>query len=625
MSATRHIPYAGSFLLAAILALTPAAMAQQGWPNYGHDPGPADYSPLHQITTKNVSQLRQAWVYHYGAGDSKGGFLGLDYRFEVTPLVINDVMYISTPTAPKRQPSLKSAIVALQPETGKVIWKYESPANIHGRGVAYWPGGHGTDPRIFFATDGGYLSAVDAKTGELVISFGVDGRVDAYAGVAGPDVSPVWRTRYTVPNPVTIYRDLVITGARPGELGPPGPRGDIRAWDARSGALVWTFHTVPQPGDANHDTWPGDSWKDRTGVNMWSVMTLDSNRGILFAGLGSASPDAEGAGRPGPDLYSDSLVALDAATGKLLWYHQLVHHDLWDLDLSTPPALVTVKKDGKTIPAVAQTGKLGYVFFFNRVNGDPIYPIVETPMPTSDVANNPAWPTQPIPSTPPHLGPISMTRADLDTVTPQLAAYCTKVWNTSHPASLGPYTPALTNEATISFQGGLSSVNWNHPSFDPKLGYLFINFSNNGGMRSPQKRFGTAFSLNGVPCYAPPWGELAAVNVNTGKIAWTTPLGNWTSLGAQGIGRGAFNLGGNIATAAGVIFVAATADHTFRAFDAETGKQLWATEMPAGGHATPITYMGHNGKQYVVVVAAGGTAIERGGELSDALMAFALP
>ncbi len=644
--------YCAVVMLAATSLATPA---QEGWSSYGHDPGPADYSTLSQITPENVSKLREAWVYHYGAGDSDRD-MGLDYRFEVTPLVVNGVMYISSPASP-RKPDLKSAIVALKPETGKVIWKYESPENIHGRGVAYWPGDHRTGPRIFFGTNHGYLSAVDAKTGKLVTSFGEDGRVDVYSGVASENVPPIWRDRYTVPNPVTIYRDLVITGARPGEQGPPGPRGDIRAWDARTGKLVWTFHTVPQPGEANHNTWPGDSWKDRTGVNMWSIMTLDSKLGIVYAGLGSASPDSSGADRPGPDLYANSLVALNASTGKLIWFHQLTHHDVWDFDLPTPPALIDVKKDGKIIPAVAQTGKMGFLFIYNRKNGNPIYPIEERPVPKGDDPNDPTWPTQPFPVVTPPLARVSMTRDEIAKITPDMESYCTKIWDDNHVENLGPYTPNLSTVATVNFPNGTGGVNWSHPSFDPKLGLLFLNVSNNGSLHVPRPtdgasaasvnataseesaeeapargrggrglgRFGPSFMFDGMPCWQPPWGELIAVNVNTGKIAWREPLGITPSLGDKGLKTGAFNLGGSISTASGLVFIAATADGHFRAFDAEDGAMLWDFQMPASGHATPITYMGKDGKQYVVVAAAGGTAIDRSGHLSDALIAFSLP
>ena len=629
----------------------PLAHAQKDWPSYGHDLGSSQYSPLKQITPNNVSHLKQAWTYHYGLGTADDGdsfrdFRYSDYRFEVTPIVVGGVMYLSTPASPPgKKPEVDSAVVALEPETGKVIWRYVSPKTrwIHGRGVAYWPGDGKTGPRLFFGTHGGYLTALDAKTGTLVRSFGQHGEVDAYVGVITEQVPAEWRDRYAIPNPVTIYRNLVITGARPGELGPPGPRGDIRAWDARTGALVWSFHTVPQPGELNHETWPGDSWKDRTGVNVWSAMTVDSERGIIFAPLGSASPDYRGKDRPGPNLYANSLVALDAATGKLIWYRQITHHDLWDYDLPTPPVLLDVVNSRKKIPAVAQVGKTGLLFIFERSTGQPVYPIEERPAPHGDDPDELEWPTQPFPLRPPPLARNSIRRDEIAKITPELHAYCTQFWDDNQIQNYGPYTRPKKEVSTLLFPGNLGGADWGGASFNSRLGYLFVNLNNLPVLN--KRRVGTADNItktnrNGVtgfmavngfadpetalPCWAPPWGELVAVQVNTGEIAWKVPLGFTEALGEKGPKTGTYNLGGNIATAGGLVFIAATNDRRFRAFDAKTGKELWSVELEASGHATPITYLGRNGNQYVVI-AAGGTSPIGGKRRSDALTAFSLP
>src|SRR5829696_1172973 len=306
----------GRIVLLGVVAMLATLQAQQPkdqWPNYQHN---SNFSPLTQITPANVTRLTKAWTFNYGAGSLPAGSLGLDFRFEVQPLVIDGVMYVSTPGSP-RDPNVKSTVTALEPETGKVVWQYTSPRNIHGRGLAYWPGNGSVGPRLYFGTDKGYLMAVDIKTGKLAEGFGSNGEVDVYVGVVSPEVGESRRNTYTIPNPVTVFRNLLISGGRPGEAGPPQPRGDIRAWDAVTGTLVWTFHTIPQPGEPNHEDWRADSWKDRSGCNVWSTMTADPSTGTVFATTGDANRPP-----PGKNLYCNSLLALDGATGKLKWYHQ---------------------------------------------------------------------------------------------------------------------------------------------------------------------------------------------------------------------------------------------------------------------------------------------------------------
>src|SRR5579883_1240208 len=305
-------------VVATVLILCHAAVGQrklQGplnqWPKYQYN---ANFSPLNQITPANVSQLTRAWTFNYGAGSLPSGNLGLDYRFEVQPLIIDGVMYISTPGSP-RDPNVKSTVTALEPETGKVLWQFTSPRNIHGRGLAYWPGTAAAGPRLFFATDKGYLMAVGVKTGELVGTFGNGGEIDVYKDVASEVVGESRRDTFTLPNPLTVYKNLIIGSARPGEGLPPQPRGDIRAWDAITGKLVLDFHVIPQPGEPNHEDWTGDSWKDRSGANVWSTMVVDQQRGILFAPTGDANHAVTG-----KNLYSNTLLAIDANTGKLKWF-----------------------------------------------------------------------------------------------------------------------------------------------------------------------------------------------------------------------------------------------------------------------------------------------------------------
>jgi quinoprotein glucose dehydrogenase len=628
------------------------------WPSYQYN---SNFSPLTQITPANVSQLVRAWMFNYGTGSQPSGSLGLDYRFEVQPLIIDGVMYISTP-ASAQDPNVKSTVTALEPETGNILWQYTSPRRIHGRGLAYWPGSGGTEPRLFFATDQGYLMALGMKTGELVSSFGNGGAVDAYVGVASDVVGESRRNTFTIPNPVSVYKNLLISGARPGEAPPPQPRGDIRAWDAITGKLVWSFHVIPQPGEPNHEDWPGDAWKDRSGANVWSTMVVDEERGILFAPTGDANRAV-----PGKNLYSNSLLALDADTGKLKWFHQLIHHDVWDLDLPTPPLLIDVRKDGRVIPAVLQTGKMNYVYIFDRVTGEPLFGMEERPVKRSDDPNDQSWPTQPFPLKPGPIGRVGMTRDDINKMTPDIEKYCTDFWDTNKVQPSAAYARPLRSESIVTFPSTLGGPNWGPLSYNPQLGLVFINLHNTGSYRpagplppggggfgvgfgpgpaaapgGPQGQAPAGPGAGGrsspftyrlpsgatVPCYAPPYGALVAVDVNRGEIAWTSTLGineSLAELGELGLKTGTRNLGGNIATAGGLVFIAATNDRRFRAFDAKTGAELWVTELPASGHATPITYMGKDGKQYVVIAASGGTAIGNGLAISDALIAFRLP
>jgi glucose dehydrogenase len=617
------------------LALAPGLGGQipvrDAWPAVQHN---SNYSPLTQITPANVARLRQAWTFNYGAGSLQtGAFVPLDYRFEIQPLIVGGVMYISTPGSP-RDPGLQSTVTALEPETGKVIWQYRSPRRIHGRGLAYWPGTGAVGPRLYVATTQGYLVALNLRTGEPATSFGNRGELDVYSGVVSPGVGETRRDTYTLPNPVSVYRNLIITGARPGEVGPPQPRGDIRAFDATTGKLVWVFHTIPAPGEPNHETWIGDTWKDRSGANVWSTMTVDSERGLVFAPTGDANEPP-----PGLNLYANCLLALDANTGRLKWYHQLVHHDVFDMDLPTPPLLVDVKRGNRTIPAVLQTGKMNYVYIFDRVTGEPVYGMEERPVNRSDSPDDQAWPLQPFPLKPGPIGRLGMTRADINTLTPEIEKFCTDFWDSRKIQASGPYARPLRNAPIVTYPSNVGGANWGPLSYNPVAGLVFINVINtatyrpagaSAGGRGGDTAQSFAYRLPGgalASCQAPPYGELVAVDVNTGEIAWRVPFGlneSLAELGDLGLKTGTRNLGGSIATASGLVFIAATNDRRLRAFEATTGRELWAAQLPASGHATPVTYMGKDGAQYVVIAAGGGTAVGNGLPVSDALVAFKL-
>lgn len=547
--------------------------------------------------------------------------------FESTPLVIDGLLYFSTPS---------NRVIALDAENGKEIWQFDPQAGQPGprqffqhRGVAYWQSKNADDRRILFGTLDGRLMALDAKTGKPCLDFGKGGTVNLRAGVA--DAFP--DAEYSVTSPPAIYDDLVITGAAVPEYPSVGPGGVVRAFDVRSGKLVWTFHTIPRPGEAGHETWQEDAWQNRTGANVWSIMSVDTERGLIFLPVGSASYDFYGADRKGMDLFANSLVALEAATGKLRWYFQMVHHDIWDYDMPAQPVLITVRRNGREIPAVAQVTKMGFVFILDRPTGKPLFPVEERPVPESNVPGEAAWPTQPFPLKPPPLVRQTFREADISEVTKESHQYCADL---SHSLKTrGMYTP-YGLELTLVMPGTLGGGNWSGGSFDGASGYLFVNTNEFGAVGrmlpqadgAPEKyrrgskdgEYARFWDQDQWPCQKPPWGTLNAVDVNQGEIVWKVPLG---SMGRLQEKTGAPNLGGSIVTAGGLVFIGATMDSRFRAFDAKTGEQLWSTELEASAHATPITYLGKTrGKQFVVIAAGGGGYFK--GNVSDVLAGFAL-
>ena len=619
-------------------AATPRA--DDEWRSYGHDPGGMRFSPLAEIDRGNVSRLVRAWTYHTGelAPRGAGGAAlagGRPPAFQTTPLMVGGVLYLSTPT---------QRVVALDAETGRERWAYDPYAGrdrqraaAPHRGVAYWEGRGAegaTEARILYGTMDGRLVALDARTGRPVPSFGEGGAVDLRRGMT--DVAGA----YGMTSPPTIYRDLVIAGALVPEGVARGPSGDVRAFDVRTGALVWRFHTVPREGEPGNETWAPGSWRDRTGANVWSSMTVDVERGLVFLPTGSASSDFYGGDRKGANLHANSLVVLDAATGRLRWHRQLVHHDIWDYDLPAPPALVTIRRAGREIPAVVAVTKGGLMFVFDRRTGDPLFPIEERPVPPSRVPGEQAWPTQPFPLKP---APLSrheaITAADLTDVTPESRAFCTRLFaQLGH--SGGMYAPVDT-VLGVWFPGTLGGATWSGVSIDPSTGYVYVNANEVGAVGMIRRRSAGAapgwerwapggsyarfWDSNDLPCQRPPWGKLHAIDLATGDYVWSVPLGVNDSLLARGVGKtGAPNLGGSIATAGGLVFIGGTNDRRFRAFDARTGEELWATRLEASAHATPITYRGpRSGRQYVVVAAGGGGAFSR--ERSDVVAAYALP
>jgi quinoprotein glucose dehydrogenase len=604
-------------LLNLIVLGTALCFAQTDWPLFGHDPGARRFSPLKQINTGNIQRLQHAWTFHTGKPGSEG-----------IPIVVDGVMYVTG----------ANGLFAVEPETGRKIWHYEA-TQVALRGLAYWPGNKQTHPRVYAGVKGG-LIAIDATNGRPATGFANEGLLDLKKGVLGdlPDA------RFSLQSPPLVYKNLVITGSANGEGAPStGAYGDIRAWNAATGELVWTFHTVPRPGEPGNETWPDGGWKNRSGTNCWGFMTVDVRRGILYVPLGSPTDDFYGADRHGDNLYGNSLVALDAATGKLKWHQQLVHHDLWDFDPAAAPILFEVKRNGRTIPAVAQITKMGILFSFDRVTGKPLYGMEERPVPQSTVPGEKTSPTQPFPLKPPPLSRVTFNKDEMYNLTPEHAAFCRDLFERNQMKISPLYTPLGLEGNILMFPSTLGGGGWGGVSTDPTLGYLFTNVNNLGQWGHMEQRkdpktgnvtyrrtseYGTYARFwnreTRVPCTNPPFGELVAVDTRTGDIAWRTPLGTMPVLEQLGVrNTGAPSLGGSIATAGGLVFIAATNDSRFRAFESRTGKLLWEQPIDANGHTIPITYLGRDGKQYVAIMAGGGGGYF-GGTPSDSVMAFAL-
>lgn len=605
------------------------------WPTYGHDSGGMRFSPLAQITPANVATLKRAWVYHMRPEAAVGAEVQRFAGSGTTPLVIDGVMYISTPYG---------RVVALDAVIGKEVWAYRLPSGQPStRGVEYWPGDRRTPAQILFGTRDGNLFSLDAKTGKPNESFGEKGIVslntpEILQGLPGTD---------GLGSPPITYKNLVITGGMTQEGPARGPAGDVRAWDIHTGKLVWTFRSVPRASEKFNDTWAGDSWKNRSGVNVWGFMTVDVDRGVVYMPFGAPASDRYGGDRPGDNLFSSSIVAADANTGKYLWHFQVVHHDIWDYDMQSPPALIDVKQNGRTIPAVAVINKTGLLFLLDRVTGKPIYGVEERPVPKSEVPLERASPTQPFPVKPAPLSRMSMSMEDIATVTPALEAACRKLVFDNNLQMGGPYLPVGYNRLRVQFPGVQGGSNWGGTSFNPDLGYLFINTSDLGQMQGFRDRPAGAEPggrrddgsnpYEGVPgtgrfkdaatnmmCQQPPWGQLTAVNVNTGEFAWRVNLGVTDSLPPDKQKTGRPNSGGSIATASGLVFIGAADDSRFRAFDAKTGKELWTVKLGTAAHATPSTYLGKDRKQYVVITSAGGGFLDAP-LTDDSITAFTLP
>lgn len=670
------------------------------WETYRGNSESNAYSSLDQINTKNIQQLALAW--EYSTGDS-------GISIQCNPIIVDGVIYLTSP-------ALK--LVALKGDTGEMLWTFD-PFKGKGdginRGVVYWEDEN--EKRILFSA--GYnLYAVNAQTGSVISSFGQNGIVDLRQGLdRNPNEITVDAT-----SPGIVFGDLLIMGSRVSE-GEGAAPGHIRAYNIRTGEEAWIFHTIPKPGEYGYDTWEKEAWKKIGGANAWSGLSLDEKRGMVFFATGSCSPDFYGGDRKGQNLFANSVVALNAHNGKRIWHYQLVHHDLWDYDLPTPPNLVTLNHNGKTIDAVVQATKTGNIFVFNRETGQPLFDIKEQKVPLSDIPGEESWPTQPFPVKPAPFVRQHYSEKDITNISPEANAYAkSRLINARNE---GIFTPSSA-QGSLVFPGFRGGAEWNGGSFDVETGIIYINANEipnisslkklvaekqsgesffqancatchgidrrgqanfpsllNVGRKMSQSQimvqikqgkglmpafpnltefqvkaissylvdpdkpteeksateiindsakikysyahsgYGQFLDAEGYPAVKPPWGTLNAINLNTGELIWKVPLGEYSELTKRGIPpTGTQNFGGTIVTGGGLVFVGASKDEKFRAFDKSNGKILWERRLPAGGYATPSTYA-INGKQYVIIAAGGGGKNDT--KKGNSYIAFALP
>lgn len=583
------------------------------------------FSPLARITPRNVAHLGVAWAFDTGLQEA---------GFEDTPLVGNGRMYVLLPS---------EVVLALDPQSGRHLWSYdphESRTRVS-RGIAWWPGTRTVPSRLVIATADGHLIELDPRTGRLILGFAEGGMLDLRAIEArGYPYAPFGFT-----SPPAVYGDLLILGPDTQEGPSAGPPGLVTAVDAITGKTVWTFRTLAQPGNANGATWgPGGS-QSRAGPAAWGNITVDPQLGLVFVPIANPADSYYGADRPGTDLYANSVVALDARTGRLRWFYQFVHHDLWDTD-TVSTSLVAAWKGGHEVPGVAALTKSALLFVLDRRTGVPVFDVRERPVARSDVPGEHSWPTEPFPSEPPPLARQSASVADVSTRSPASEAYCRRQF--AEYRDQGPYTP-FQLEPSLHFPSAVGGANWGGTSYDPQLAYVYVNTSDLGGI-AQMVRAGSAVvgrpafkprgpyaemlkhlkpmpyhnayvaarfvDESGFPCQQPPWGLLSAVDMHTGHLAWQVRLGDYPELARAGAPpTGTPNLGGSLVTASGLLFIAATMDGDFRAFDARTGRMLWEAGLGGYGEATPMTYLGRNGKQYVAI-AVGGPGLLRGVHLS---------
>ena len=635
------------------LPAPPASVPQTvEWGAYGRDAGGSRYAPIDDISRDNVAQLRVAWTYRTRETDSAFA-TRRETSLEATPLFVDGSVYLATPLG---------RVIALDPTTGTERWVFDPQVDrrvnfgdFTNRGISTWvdPAASANAPcrrRLFVAVIDARLIALDARTGRPCGDFGAGGTVDLRTGLRNP---PFETAEYEVTSPPAIMGGLLVIGSAVADNNRvDAASGEVRAFDARTGALRWTWDPVPQnPTDAAYSTWVGARAHATGAANAWSVIAADSSRGLVFVPTGSPSPDYYGGERRGDNRYANSIVALRAATGAVVWHFQTVHHDLWDYDNASPPALTTARVGGRDVDVVVQATKTGMLYVLDRATGVPVFPVEERPVPRSTVTGEEAAATQPFTARTPPLSPHSLRREEVWGATPADREACLAA--IAPLRNEGIFTPPSL-EGTLVMPSNIGGAHWGGVAIDParQLAVVPVNRLvamvqlipaeelNADSMRAASQRFGfeytrmrgTPFVMrrrilrgpSGLPCSPPPFGTLVAISLTTGDRVWEVPIGMVSALAPQGAtvpaDWGSPTLGGPIVTSGGLVFIAATLDRSLRAFDIETGRELWRGNLPASGKATPMTYRA-NGKQYVVISAGGGGVWGRG----DWVVAFALP
>lgn len=638
------------------------------WAHYGADAGGTKYSPASVVDRSNVHRLRVAWkvrareapadAYELNGGRLTGRSSGGEphtagLRFESTPVMRGRTLYVSTPL---------NHVLALDPVSGRTRWTFDPkldrnrhyPEGFTSRGVAVWvdegrPADAACATRVLLATVDARLMALDAARGTPCEEFGRSGTVylDRGAGIAGRDASAA---DVSVTSPPAIIGNLVVVGSAVRESsGPSAASGVVRAFDARTGALRWSFDPIPRrPSDAAWSAWRPSAALSTVGANVWSVISADPDRDLVFLPTASAAPDFYGGERPGRNDFANSIVALRASTGALVWSFQVVHHDLWDYDVAAQPLLATIRRSGSEVPAVLVGTKTGMIFVLHRETGVPLLPVEERAVPPSDVPGESAWPTQPFAVHPPPLVGTRLTPDSAFGVDAAEREYCRKALSSLRADGL--FTPP-SFQGTLAWPGFWGGINWDGMAWDPERQRIVTTVkrvamvvrlhrrddpearSNAEENREYLPQLGTPYGAtrrpliapSGTPCTPPPWGSIVAVDFaeSDASVRWSRPLGTvpWLSRFSRYRDWGSIVFGGPLITAGGLVFVAASQDDMFRAFDVDNGRLLWEHQLPAGGQAAPMTYV-IDGQQFIVIAAGGRSGI---GSPGDWIMAFALP